>query len=141
MAGLRAADELARRGGGLFAGEFGRAFNEDLDGAADESLVVDDGDFLLDGEQGVVAAFLDVGRHVVVHLLGGGAGAGGIFEDERVFEAAAADQICGCQKILLGFAGEADDEVAGDGDAVDQLPRPLDQLDVLLPRVASIHSL
>ena len=68
--------------------------------------------FALDGEQVVIPAFLVELRHIVgEQVIGLGAGAGAVLEDEAVLEAGRGDQVASALEGLLGLAAEADDEI------------------------------
>jgi len=89
------------------------AFDEDFEGLADELMVEIVGDFVLQGEEVVVAETFGLLGDVVGVTLGGeGAGTGGVFEDETVFVLGLLEELAGEVVVLFGFGGEADDEVA-----------------------------
>jgi len=69
-----------------------------------------------------------VGDGIGKIVVGAGAGAGGIFEDEGVFIADFLHKISRSFKIFVGFAGEADDKVAGDSDVGYDLSGAINQV-------------
>ena len=77
----------------------------------------------------------------VGHFGGGGAGALGVDKGEQLHIADFLDQLQRCLKILLGFAGEAHDDVAGEGHAGDLFPRVADQFFILPDIVMAVHLL
>ena len=77
----------------------------------------------------------------VGHFGGGGAGALGVDKGEQLHIADFLDQLQRCLKILLGFAGEAHDNVAGEGHAGDLFPRVADQFLILPDIVMAVHLL
>ena len=85
-----------------------------LDGAALERAVLRPGDLVGHRDQPLVALLHDGLRHLVVEHGGGGAGALGVLEGERAGEPRRAYDVEGGREVLLGLAGEADDDVGGD---------------------------
>ena len=59
----------------------------------------------------MVAALLDLVGDLVAEHGGGGAGADGVFEDIRHVVVAGLEELLGLEKILLGLAGETDDDI------------------------------
>ena len=66
-------------------------------------------------QQAGEAFFFLGGRGFVREGCGGGAGAGAVDEGVCEVKGAGVGQVQGFLKVLFGFAGEADDEVAGQG--------------------------
>ena len=102
--------------------------------AADALGVV--GDALL---QALQARLLDLRRHVVGQLGGGGARARAVDEAEGVVEADLVDQAHGVLEVLVGLAGEADDEIRGQADVRARLAQAPDLALVLPGGVAALH--
>ncbi len=94
-----------------------------------------------DREQALVALFLHGFGELAVHLGGGGVAALRVAEDEGVVELEALDGVDGRLEVLLGLAGEADDDVGGDRDAGPRGFHFLADLDELLVRVGAVHRL
>lgn len=128
--------------GSFFLGSFTEAFDEDFLLSAYEGDVVLFTDLILEIEHFIVAAAFDVFRDVVgVEIVGPGAGAGAVFEDEAIFETALADEIHALLEGVFGFATEANDEIAGDGAIGDCLANPLEHFAVLFDGIAAFHPL
>ena len=99
------------------------------------------GDLVLHLEQAAhpVGLFLAGGR--VGHLCGFRAGALGVDEGKQLHIADLLDQIQRLLEIFLRLTGEADDDIAREGDAGHGLAGVLDQLHVVLDGVVSVHLL
>ena len=99
------------------------------------------GDLVLQLEQ--------AGHAVGLFLAGGGvrqfgslgAGALGVDEGEQLHIAHLLHQFQRLDKILFRLTGEADDDVAGEGDAGHGLAGVLDELQILLDGVMAVHLL
>ena len=122
------------------ADQFAFAFHQDFDAAADHLAIQLPGDFLLNGEKFVVSPALDFLGNVVGETIDGHrSGPGRVFEDEAVLESGFADQIDGGGEIVVGFGGEADDEIAGDADIGHVLAGAGEEIAVLSGGVAAVH--
>src|SRR4051812_49032373 len=132
--------EMGAGCGSLFFGGFAGAFDQNLNLLADEGLIVGFADFVLKGEEFVVAVAFDFVRDIVGKELGAfGAGAFAVFEDEAVFEAALADEVHRELELGVGLAAEADDEVTADSNTGHPLLRSNDHLAIVFDRVAALH--
>ncbi len=145
VVGVRASAQLGRTGRVFalprFQGVLAEALDQDVHGFVDSCLVVFEADGVLDGEEFVVAAFLDVvGDVVLEQVVALGAGTGAVFEDEAVFETAIANEVAGLFEGFFGLAAEAHDEVAADGDAGDFLAAAVEHVAVSFDRVHSLHA-
>src|SRR3546814_4149356 len=78
-------------------------------------------------------------RSLIFHRRGRGAGAARIFEAVRHRVIGRADDIERRLKILFGFAGEADDEVARDRDIGAHGTHALDDAKIAVDRMAAVH--
>lgn len=65
----------------------------------------------------------------------------GVFEDEAVFVLCFFYEGDGFLEVIVGFARESDDEIAGEGDAGDDLSSFGEQVEVLGGGVAAVHCL
>src|SRR5690606_32945774 len=81
----------------------------------------------------------DLSRHEIAHRRGWRAGPRAVDEAERLIEADRANQIQRCLEVLVGLAGEADDEVRRDRDPGPHLLQPFDLAQVLRRRVTALH--
>lgn len=77
------------------------------------------GDVVLDFDEVGEATEFFFSRNLVFAVTGGSAGAGGVGEGEGGIEADVADGLAGAFELCLGFAGESDNDVGGEGDAGD----------------------
>ena len=77
--------------------------------------------------------------HLVVHVGGGRAGAGGILERVGLREADGFHQLQGFVEILVGLAGEADDHIGRKGDVGSRCTNALDRAKVIFRGVFAIH--
>ena len=123
---------------GLAAG-LGR--DHDLHPAAELTGVFLGGDPVLQGGQ-ALKALLDHGLgELVRQVRGGGAGTLGVLEREGGGEARLLDDVQRGLEVLLGFAGEADDDVRGDGGVRDPFPDLVQDAEELGGAVGPLHVL
>ncbi len=115
------------------------AFDEDFLEGADEALVGGDAAQVLVFEQDLVAAHLLGVGDVVRHVGGGGAGAGRVFEDEGVVEACGVHERARLLEVVGGLAGEADDDVGGEGEVGHGFAQAADGVEVVGAGVAAAH--
>ena len=121
---------------GLFAG----AFDEYLESAVLELFVELFADLVLDLEEVIVSLFLDfVVDSVGEFFVGGCAGAWRVFEDEAVFVLCFSDEVDGGVEIFVGFAGEAYDEVAGNGNVRDDVSCTVEKIQIFGGGVVAVH--
>ena len=78
-------------------------------------LVLRPRDVVLQGDQPLVALLHDLLGHLAVQVGGRGARALGVLEGEGAREARLATTSRVCCEVVVGLAGEADDDVGGDG--------------------------
>ena len=126
-------------GGGVLA-----AFalgDQDLNGGAGQLLVLRVGGLLDQGGEPLVA-LLHRGRgHLGVHGRGRGTRADRVAEGERAREPGLAHQVQGVLEVLVGLAGEAHDDVGGNGRVGDAGPDPVQDGQVAVPAVGAAHRL
>jgi hypothetical protein len=126
---------------GASGGGLAGAFDENGYTAADEFGVVFFGDAILEFEHFLVAAAFDiVGDVIGEEFVGFGTGAGAVFEDKAVFEAAVSDELHAFFEAGFGFAAEAYDEVAGDGAVGDEFADAEHHFAVVFDGVAAFHA-
>ena len=77
--------------------------------------------------------------NLVVHVGGRRAGARRIFERERGGKADLVDQLHGVAEIGIGFAGEADDEIRGEGEQRLRRAQALDDAQIIVAGVSPVH--
>ena len=82
---------------------------------------------------------LDVLRHLALHATGMGAAARREDERERVVVSDLVDDLEGLAEVVLGLAGEADDDVGGPREARNLRTQALGEGDVALARVGAAH--
>ena len=78
-------------------------------------------------------------RYLVIHVGGWRSGAGAIFEAVALGVAHLFDDAQRIFKFGIRFAGEADDEVAGNGDVGARMPHPFDDAQIAVGAVAAVH--
>ena len=119
---------------------FADGFDEDVDGFSDERLVDGGAYFGLEGEELVVAESFDIFGDIIGEAgVGGSAWAGGIFEDEGVFELGIAEEIEGELVVGVGFAWEAADDVGAEEGIWEDLSDAGEEVAVLVDGVAAVH--
>src|SRR5438874_219392 len=101
---------------GFFAGRFAEALDKHLELTADKPRVFFFADLILQCEQLIIAAALDLfGNVVEQEFVGLGPGAGAVFENKAVLEPALADEADALLERLVGLPAEADNEIARHG--------------------------
>ena len=85
--------------------------HQQLDGPPDLVAVLLQRDLVLQRHQSLVAFLHDGFRQLTVQFGGGGAGALGVLEGERTGEPGLSNDVQRGGEVLLGFTGEADDQV------------------------------
>src|SRR4051812_43678783 len=124
----------------LFFGGFAWPLDQNIDLLANKGVVVCFADFVLQGEQLVVAVAFNFVRNVVRVQLGAlRAGAFAVLEDEAVLEAAITNKVHRELKLGIGFAAKADNEVAADCNAGHPLLRSNDHLAIVFDCIAPLH--
>ncbi len=113
--------------------------DEDLDLAPQPRLIALEPDPLLEREEVVEAAALDVGRDVVGELRRRRPGARRVGRGEDLVVADGLEKGESLLELRLGLAAEADDDVGRDGDAGDGLADPVEPLLVVLDGVLAAH--
>ena len=81
------------------------------------------------------------GRDLVGHIGGGRAGAGAVFERIGLGVADFAHEAERVFEIGVGLAGEADDEVAGEGDVGADGADAVEDAEIAVAAVAAVHGL
>jgi DNA-binding SARP family transcriptional activator/Tfp pilus assembly protein PilF len=104
-------------------------------------LVLRVGCLLDQGGEPFVALLHDGGGDLGVHGRCRGTGADGVAEGERSGEPGRPDQVEGVLEVLVGLAGEAHDDVGGDGGVRDAGPDPVQDGQVPVPAVGAAHRL
>ena len=94
----------------------GGTFDEDFKGGVEKFVVEVLAEEVLVGKEKFVAPHFFGGGDVVIKERGGSVGSRGVFENEGVVERGLAKKGTGLLKVVLGLAGEADNDVGGDGD-------------------------
>ena len=118
------------------------AFDQNLNLASKEGRIVFFADSILNREQIVVALLLDfLGYIVGAEFRGDRPRSLAVFKDETVLEAMSLDDVDSHLKLFVGFAAEADDEIARYGDFRERLANSRHHLVVLANGVASLHPL
>ncbi len=128
----------AVRGGVLAALALG---DEDLDDGAVLPRVLLGRDLLDERDEPVVALLDDRPGHLVRHGRGRGARADRVLEGERGGEPGLADEVEGGREVLLGLAGEADDDVRGDRRVRDVRADVVQDREVAVAAVGAAHRL
>jgi hypothetical protein len=90
------------------------AFAEDFDLGANERVEFRGGVAVDDFEQFLIPRLLQFLGDLLPHRGGGGVLAGRVAEDEGIVERDGLAEVAGLVEILVGLAGEADDDVGGD---------------------------
>ena len=127
----RLADDLARIAAGLLEQHVERL--PDAGAVEGCQLAIDQ---LLQFAQ---AFGLHVFRNLIVHVGGRRAGARRILERERAGEADLVDQLHGVAEIRVGFAGEADDEIGGEGELGLRFAQAIDDAQIIVAGVVAVH--
>ncbi len=97
-------------------------------------------DIFLNGEEFYVSFLFHFGGDSVGEAaVGGCSGAGGVFEDEAVFITGPLDEFDGLPEVVVGFSGEAYDEVAGYGDVGYDCAGGVEEGEVFGGGVAAVH--
>jgi DNA-binding SARP family transcriptional activator/Tfp pilus assembly protein PilF len=99
------------------------------------------GGLLDQGGEAFVPLLHDGGGDLRVHGRRRGTWADGVTEGERAGEPGRADQVQGVLEVLVGLAGEADDNVGRDGGVGDARPDPVQDGQVPVPAVGPAHRL
>ena len=115
--------------------------DEHLELAADLLLVLFVRDALLQGDQALVALLHDGLRHLVGHGRGRGALADRVLEREGAREARLLDDAHGVFEVLVGLAGEADDDVGRDRGVRHALAHAVEDAEEPLAAVRAAHRL
>ena len=127
--------------GGEVALVGGGAFDENFDGLVEELLAEFERVLLCKGAKAGHAPVDDGAGDVLVGPAGGGGvGAGGVGKGVDVDEADAVDDVEGLFELGVGFAGEADDDVGGDGGAVEGLREAVDHAEEVVAGVLAVHA-
>src|SRR5205807_6342528 len=91
------------------------ALDQDLDRAALVLPIALEGGRLLERDEPLEPLLNHVLRDLVLEARGRRAGAGRVLERVRAVESRLSDDPEGVGEVLLGLAGESDDDVGGDG--------------------------
>lgn len=84
--------------------------------------------------------FFDFFRDVIGEFVDGErSGAWGVFEDKGVFVFAGFEEFGGGGEIFIGFGGEADDEIGGDGGVGEEVANAMNEFQVFLDGVIPVH--
>src|SRR5262245_18314469 len=119
-----------------------RPLDQHLDCISDALAVMGEAHGVLNGQEIVVAALLRLLGHIIgIQFVRLRSRARTVLEDETVLEAGLADQIAGSLELLLRFATEADDEIAGDGNARHPLAAACKHLPIISYCVEPFHPL
>ena len=106
---------------------------------ADQRCVLRPRDLVDDGDEPLVALADDVRRHLVGHRGGRRAGPDGVLEGERRGEPRRAHDLERLREVVLGLAGEADDDVGRDRGVGHRRADAVDDAEVLLAAVRAPH--
>ena len=87
----------------------------------------------------MVAFFFDAQADLVGHGGGDGVAPRGVLEDEGVVELDAFDGGFGLLVVVVGFAGEADDDVGGDGEVWPGFAHGFAEVNVFFVLVGAAH--
>ena len=113
--------------------------DQHLDGAAHQPAVGLPGDLVLQFNEAAVAVAHGLGIDLIRQLSRGSAGPLGVLEGERARETGRSHHVERGGEVGLGLAGEADDDVGGDGGVGDRGAYPIDDPQVALGPVAATH--
>ena len=117
------------------------AFDHDFDGLIEMAGVVGALDLALAVVEDAETLVFDGLGDAVGHVDGRGVGPGGEFEGEDGVISDGVDESDGLLEVSVGFAGEADDHVAGDGDVALGGVDPAHALEVPVAGVLAGHGL
>ena len=118
-----------------------RALDEHLLDPADARLVALAGEPLRQLDEPLHALDLQLVRHLVGHRRGLGARARRVDERERAVVADLLDHLERLAEVVLGLAGEADDDVGAEREVGDRRAHLLGEREIALARVRAAHRL
>ncbi len=113
--------------------------DQQLDGRADQALVLLPGDVVDPRHQPLVALLHDRLRHLLLEHGGRSAGPLGVLEGVGAGEPRLLDHVHRLEEVVLALAGEPHDDVGGDGRLGDGVPDPVDDPEVLRLAVGPAH--
>src|SRR4029077_13207151 len=62
-----------------------------------------------------------------------------VAKDERIIELNLLNQVSRLRVVVIGFSGESDDYISGDGDSLSCLTHAPDKVDIFFGRVSAMH--